>query len=231
MKLPFLKVSSHLACLNNVKRKRFRFVKGYKTRTRVRKHYRLKKLFKSIGEFGYSKKIYNTDMSIYANSFESSYKDQFVKLSTLVGKLNILTFPAKPISLLKSYKLKSFFKQNQTQNPKLMLGYITLRARSKQAYTFQNLGMFLNALTLRNQRNPFTYKYIFKKKIFSFLYPNEVRNALMNRKKKITTYKLVYNFKKKLKVNPRFDLSSFNKLLLQHYKGSLQHRVGTNTSL
>jgi len=105
---------------------------------------------------------------------------------------------------------------------------LSMLSRSKQPYTFKNVGMFLNALTFRNQRNPFTYKFLFKKKIFSFLYPNEVRNALMNRKKRITLYKLVFNFKKRLKMKPRFNMSSFNKLVLNQYKVSLQNQLSSD---
>jgi len=36
---------------------------------------------------------------------------------------------------------------------------------------------------------------MFKKKLYSFLYPNQVRNTLLSRKKKITFYKLVYKTK------------------------------------
>lgn len=91
--------------------------------------------------------------------------------------------------------------------------------------------MFLNSLTLRNQKNPFTYKFLFKKKIFSFLYPNEVRSALMHSKKKITLYKLVFNFKKRIKTGPRFNLASFNKLLIKQYKSSMQQNIALSNSL
>lgn len=56
--------------------------------------------------------------------------------------------------------------------------------RTGKNFIFKNFGIFLTSQTLFNQSNPFTYKYLFKKKLFSFLYPNEVRNSLMNRKKK-----------------------------------------------
>lgn len=90
--------------------------------------------------------------------------------------------------------------------------------------------MFLNSLMLRNQRNPFTYKFLFKKKLFSFLYPNEVRNSIMNRKKRITFYNLVYKLKGKSK--PRYIMSSFNKFFIKHYKYSLcneQNQIQLNS--
>lgn len=99
--------------------------------------------------------------------------------------------------------------------------YPHLVTRTGKSFTFKNTGMFMNALTFFNQKNPFTFKFLFKKKIYSFLYPNEVRNALMNRKKRITFYKLVYKIKHKAKQRPRYTLSSFNKFFLNHYKSSL----------
>lgn len=99
--------------------------------------------------------------------------------------------------------------------------YPVLATRTNKNFTFKNFGMFLNTLTFFAQKNPFTYKFLFKKKIFSFLYPNEVRNALMNRKKRITFYKLVYKVKHKIKERPRYSLSSFNKFFLRQYKSTL----------
>jgi hypothetical protein len=97
----------------------------------------------------------------------------------------------------------------------------TIHTRTRKNLVFKNIGMFLNALTFSNQKNPFTYKFIFKKKLFSFLYPNEVRNSLMNRKKRITFYKLIHKFKHRAKNKPRYSLASFNKFFLNHYKASL----------
>ena len=97
----------------------------------------------------------------------------------------------------------------------------TMQTRTRKNFTFKSIGMFINALTYSNQKNPFTYKFLFKKKLFSFLYPNEVRNSLMNRKKRITFYKLVYKLKHRAKNKPRYSLASFNKLLLNQYKVSL----------
>ena len=100
-----------------------------------------------------------------------------------------------------------------------------VQTRTRKNFTFKSTGMFLNALTYSNQKNPFTYKFLFKKKLFSFLYPNEVRNSLMNRKKRITFYKLVYKLKHRAKNKPRYSLASFNKLLLNQYKASLTAKV------
>ena len=118
--------------------------------------------------------------------------------------------------------------RNHTFSPTnlLSMSYVkdtvpTIHTRTRKNLVFKNIGMFLNALTFSNQKNPFTYKFIFKKKLFSFLYPNEVRNSLMNRKKRITFYKLIHKFKHRAKNKPRYSLASFNKFFLNHYKASL----------
>jgi hypothetical protein len=74
-----------------------------------------------------------------------------------------------------------------------------------------------------NQVKPFTYKHLLKKKIFSFLYPNEVRNALMARKKKIVFYQLVYKIKHRSKKKSHHSFASFNKFFLNHYRTSMQN--------
>ena len=70
-----------------------------------------------------------------------------------------------------------------------------LRTRTNINFILKPYLQFFNRLVLRNSTKPYTYKFMFKKKLYSFLYPNQVRNALLSRKKKITFYKLVYKTK------------------------------------
>lgn len=70
-----------------------------------------------------------------------------------------------------------------------------LQTRTNINFVLKPYIQFFNRLVLRNPIRPYTYKYMFKKKLYSFLYPNQVRNALLSRKKKITFYKLVYKTK------------------------------------
>jgi hypothetical protein len=60
------------------------------------------------------------------------------------------------------------------------------------------------------------FKYIFKKKLFSFLYPNEVRNALMLKKKQFVFYKLIYKKYKKLNSASFYSTSKLKKLFKYH---------------
>ena len=98
-----------------------------------------------------------------------------------------------------------------------------MRPRTGKNFIFKNFGIFLTSFMLFNQKKPFTYKYLFKKKIFSFLYPNEVRNALMARKKRIVFYQLVYKAKHKSKQKIHYSFASFNKFFINQYRSSLQN--------
>lgn len=100
----------------------------------------------------------------------------------------------------------------------------SMRPRTGKNFIFKNFGIFLTSFMLFNQKNPFTYKYLFKKKIFSFLYPNEVRNALMARKKRIVFYQLVYKVKHKSKQRSHYSFASFNKSLINQYRISLKNK-------
>ena len=105
-----------------------------------------------------------------------------------------------------------------------------IRPRTDKNFIFKNFGIFLTSFILFNQKKPFTYKYLFKKKIFSFLYPNEVRNALMARKKRIIFYQLIYKIKHKSKQKTHYSFTSFNKFFINHYKTSLKNNSNTSTT-
>ena len=76
--------------------------------------------------------------------------------------------------------------------PRCVVTSPLLRTRTNISFILKPYVQFFNRLILRNPIKPYTYKFMFKKKLYSFLYPNQVRNTLLSRKKKITFYKLVY---------------------------------------
>ena len=76
--------------------------------------------------------------------------------------------------------------------------------------------MFFTKLLLKAKHKPYNFKYVIKKKLFSFLYPNEVRNALMLKKKKFVFYKLIHQKTKKLN-SPSFYATTKLKKLFKHY--------------
>lgn len=149
-------------------------------------------------------------------------KDNFRPI-VLMNKLNTVKPQITSITCaLNNYETKLSPHKNLIYRESLVP---TIKTRTCKNFTFKNTGMFLNALTYTNQKNPFTYKFLFKKKLFSFLYPNEVRNSLMNRKKRITFYKLVYKLKHRTKNKPRYSIASFNKLLMHQYRTELTEKI------
>ena len=76
--------------------------------------------------------------------------------------------------------------------------------------------MFFTKLIYKPKRQPYGFKYIFKKKLFSFLYPNEVRNALMVKKKQFVFYKLIFSKKKKLNYSDFYSVDKLKKLFKYH---------------
>lgn len=93
--------------------------------------------------------------------------------------------------------------------------YPTLRTRHRKPFTFRNFGMFLHSLLCIKHKPVSTFKYQLKKKMFSFIYPNAVRTAVMNRKKRITYYKLVFKTKQTLRKKKFYHPAAFNKASLR----------------
>lgn len=98
-----------------------------------------------------------------------------------------------------------------------------MKTRTGLTFTLQNVGMFLHSLLLHNQKNPYTYKYRFKKKLYSFVFPNEIRNAIMSRKKRIIYYRLVFKTKHFSKARKYFSTTAFNKELLSNYRSQIRN--------
>jgi len=165
---------------------------------------------------------YRTTLPLLGSLPSAQKTKSGLKLTTLTTRFTFRKPRTNQIPLiakvLSSYATSPASRQSITYKEGLVP---TVQTRTRKNFTFKSTGMFLNTLTYSNQKNPFTYKFLFKKKLFSFLYPNEVRNSLMNRKKRITFYKLVYKLKHRTKNKPRYSLASFNKLLLNQYKVSL----------
>jgi hypothetical protein len=65
---------------------------------------------------------------------------------------------------------------------------ISLRTRSKQSFILKSPIMFFKQFFLKNSLKKSIPKFMFKKTIFSFFKPNEVRRNLMNLKKKNSSY-------------------------------------------
>jgi hypothetical protein len=75
---------------------------------------------------------------------------------------------------------------------------------------------------------------MFKKKLFSFLYPNEVRNALLYKKKQFVFYKLIFDKNKKLNNSDFYSTRKLKKLFnYNNFQTNLnnQYDFFSNTSL
>ena len=71
--------------------------------------------------------------------------------------------------------------------------YITLNSKKNKAFAFRNVGVFLWSQRKKFFDKNIKSRFIFKKKLYSFLFPNEVRKAIMNRRKSFKSYRFVYN--------------------------------------
>lgn len=91
------------------------------------------------------------------------------------------------------------------KNPHISRGYInyryiTLNSKKNKAFAFRNVGVFLWSQRKKFFDKNIKSRFIFKKKLYSFLFPNEVRKAIMNRRKSFKSYRFIYNksnFRKK----------------------------------
>jgi hypothetical protein len=72
--------------------------------------------------------------------------------------------------------------------------------------------MFLMQFVIKTHSYPNLTKYSFKKKFYSFLKLNEVRQALMDRKKFIFSYKLLFNQKTLIHENLNFSPSKLKQV-------------------
>jgi hypothetical protein len=70
---------------------------------------------------------------------------------------------------------------------------LRINSSTQQNFILRSPIIFLTQFFKKNHYKFYLPRYIFKKKIFSFWKPNEIRQSLMDRKKQIFTYKLVFN--------------------------------------
>lgn len=99
-----------------------------------------------------------------------------------------LAVPANTIYILKkSLTLKNLLAPSNDFNP------LKIKAITGQNFIFKNIGIFLvNNLTSPLYIQPDLVKFKVKKKLFSFIFPNEVKNNFLKLKKSITLYSILY---------------------------------------
>ena len=93
---------------------------------------------------------------------------------------------------------------------------LKLHSRINKPFILNSSIMFFTKLLFKTKQKPYNFKFIFKKKLFSFLYPNEVRNALLFKKKQFVFYKLIFNKSKKLNRSNFYSTNKLKKVFRYH---------------
>jgi len=131
----------------------------------------------------------------------------------------------KSLNLTRLVGLSSKLRLKKTSSSLLKLGAMRLKTRSRKNFILRNMGVFL-----LSKYNYFTgiantklLKSQFKKKYFSFLYPNQVKKSILFRKKKI----VISRFFRKLRARLSLSSSPFftTKYLLFHLRDHFNTRL------
>ena len=114
----------------------------------------------------------------------------------------------------KTFKLKLQQLRLDSLNILTLENSIALSSRHKLHLTFLNLSMFLSSLNMIKLQNINEYKYTWRKKINSFIQPNEYRNSLFFRKKKTFINNI---FKNQSSFNSNFlNNRAYNSIFIQN---------------
>lgn len=107
--------------------------------------------------------------------------------------------------------IKPFFEPNQFKLDSSPLIYksVILNSRTSKPFSFRNVGVFLWSQKKHFFKKNTTLRFMFKKKIYSFLFPNEVRKSIMNRRKAFKSYRFVYKTSSFKKKKPYYSLAFF----------------------
>ena len=148
--------------------------------------------------------------------------------------LNLKVFKLSKVNKVskKNLFLLFNFKSNRISTPSPLINSQikntpSIRTKTSQSFILKSPIMFFTQLFLKSNSQHNLTKFNFKKKIFSFLKPNEAKQALMDRKKYIFSYKLLFNQKITFQKNKIFSLSK----LKQMYKSSLKINLSTTNNL
>jgi hypothetical protein len=163
-------------------------------------------------------------------------------LDNLYKNLNLLSITKKKINinnnnldnLYKNLNLLSITKKKiniNNNNLDNLYKNLYLYNRTRINFIFNNTIIFCIYRIIYSKINiSYLLKNIFKKKIFSFIYPNEIKNAILKKKKFIFLNKFLYNlnfFFKKLKPSSFFFLKKYYKF---YFKLNLQNYLFNQAS-
>jgi len=138
--------------------------------------------------------------------------------------LNLFKSFNNSILIFNLYERKNFFNVNfykkfnenlvkidKLNNSLLFKEKLLLKTRTGKNFIFKNFSLFLFNKQNYSNTKYFKYKYQFKKILFSFLFPNQVRKNIMNRKRKIIISRFFSKFKRYSNKNFRFSLTFLKK--------------------
>jgi hypothetical protein len=172
-------------------------VKKKKSKIFLRSKTRLKvwitrlKISRSKTKSSISLNIKNINTKIKNATYRRRRKHTKLKLILRSTKL-YNTKPTQTQSLLNCFSKKKPLLSKKLFKKKKN---IQIKTKSNQAFILKSPIMFFKQFFLKNSFKTLLKKFIFKKTIFSFYKPNEIRRNLMNFKKKFFTYNLIFNDK------------------------------------
>jgi hypothetical protein len=106
---------------------------------------------------------------------------------------------------------------------------LKLFTKSKISFRLQNVGVFtLNNLCLFNLK--FKFKYRFKKAFFSFLFPNQLKKSLMDKKKRIIISRFFLRRRLKTLASVKFSFKTFKKKFKNFYSLKFLNTQGMSNS-
>ena len=107
--------------------------------------------------------------------------------------------------------IKPFFESShfKLDSSPLIYKSVILNSRTSKPLSFRNVGVFLWSQKKHFFKKNTTLRFMFKKKIYSFLFPNEVRKSIMNRRKAFKSYRFVYKTSSFKKKKPYYSLAFF----------------------
>ena len=177
--------------------------------------------------------FFKTKSAIFPKNFKTSYSI-FTK-NELTTRLDVSNVLGKPKGETSKHVKVTKYTHRVVQNTVFdSMQPLHLYSRIGKPFILNSSLMFFTKMIFKTKNKPFNYKYMFKKKLFSFLYPNEVRNALLYKKKQFVFYKLIFDKNKKLNNSDFYSTRKLKKLFNYHnFQNNIsnQYNFFSNTSL
>lgn len=166
-----------------------------------------------------TKNKFSTPKSLNVLPQNSLYKNLSKKI--IVKNLNIINTVPRILktsinfSKINLSKIKVKKSSKKINKPKLL-------TKTNHTFILKSPIIFFSKTLLNNQNKTQIPKFIFKKTIFSFVKPNEIRQSLMDRKKQFFFYKTLFNHKIHYFKNTSFKPHKLKQLYLKTQNQNLK---------